>query len=77
VPPVPPLAVRLTLVPAHRLALLGVIVIVGELVMVTSTVWVLVHIPLVQVTVYVVLLLGVAVTVAPVVALNPVLGDQV
>jgi len=77
VPPEPPLAVRLTLEPAQRLALLGVIVIVGELVMVTSTVWVLVHIPLVQVTVYIVLLLGVAVTVAPVVALNPVLGDQV
>jgi len=74
---VPPLAVRLTLEPAQRLALLGVIVIVGELVIVTSTVWVLVHIPLVQVTVYVVLLLGVAVTVAPVVLLNPVLGDQV
>jgi len=51
VPPVPPLAVRLTLEPAHRLALLGLMVIAGELVMLTSTVWVLVHIPLVQVTV--------------------------
>ena len=76
-PPVPPLAVSVTLEPAHRLALLGVIVIVGVLVMVIATVFVLVQIPLVQVTVYVVLLPGVAVTVAPVAALKPVLGDQV
>jgi len=51
VPPVPPLAVRLTLEPAHRLALLGVILIVGAVVTVMVTVFVLVHIPLVQVTV--------------------------
>ena len=76
-PPVPPLAVSVTLDPAHRLALLGVIVIVGVVVTVMTTVFVLVQIPSVQVTVYVVLLPGVAVTVAPVVALKPVLGDQV
>jgi hypothetical protein len=72
-----PLAVTLTEPPAQYEGEDGESVTVGEGFTVTVTVVVLVHpAPLVPVIVYVVVTVGEAETVAPVVALNPVAGAQ-
>ena len=72
-----PLAVRLVpLPPVHMLATAGVTVTVGVGFTVTTTVASLEQLPLVPVTVYDVVTVGLAVTVAPTVALNPVAGLQ-
>lgn len=61
-----------------QLALFGVSVMVGFGLMITATVLVAVQPEaVVPVTVYTVLIVGLAVTVAPVIALSPVVGDQV
>jgi hypothetical protein len=78
VPPVPPLATKLTAAPVeHLVALLGVTIIEVVGVTVTNLVTITVHIPLVQVAVYVVVAVGVAITVAPVVTFNELAGPQV
>jgi hypothetical protein len=74
---VAPLAVKLVPTPEHTEADEGVTVTVGVVLTVMATDWVELHEPLVPVTVYVVVEPGVAVTVAPVVALKPVEGLQV
>jgi hypothetical protein len=77
VPPEPPEAVRSVLVPEQTVADDGVIVIAGDVVTVTVTVVVALHDALLHVTVYVVDVLGDAVTDEPVDALNDVFGAQV
>jgi hypothetical protein len=74
---VAPLAVKPTLLPEHIDAEPGVTVTVGDGAIVTTTVFVLVHEPLVPVTVYVVVVAGFAVTDAVLVALKPVAGAHV
>jgi len=71
---VAPLAVNPVPVPEHTVAEDGVTVTVGVGVTVIATIWVSVQDPLVPTTVYVVVVAGVAVTLAPVVALRPVAG---
>jgi hypothetical protein len=72
-----PLAFKLTPGPlAHMLAADGVTVTAGVALTVIVTVAVPVHVPLLPVTVYVVVVAGLAVTVAPTVALKPVAGAQ-
>jgi len=72
-----PLAVNDTFPPGHIVDAGGTTVIVGNGFTVTFTVAVFVHPPEVPVTVYVVVLPGLAVTDEPVVALNPVPGLHV
>jgi hypothetical protein len=74
---VAPLAVSATPLPEHIVDEAGVTVTVGSGVTVTVTVWLALHEPLVPVTVYVLVDAGLAVTVAPVVALKPVPGAHV
>lgn len=71
-----PDAVRLTLFPAQTLGAEGETEMVGFEFTVTVAVEEAVHPALVPVTVYVVVVVGFAVTVAPVDALRPVTGDQ-
>jgi len=73
-----PLAVKLVPVPPlHMLAEAGVTITVGVLLTVIVTVCVLVQLPVVPVTVYVVVIPGLAVTDAPTVPLNPAAGAHV
>lgn len=71
-----PLAVKVALLPAHMVTLAGVTETVGTVFTVTTTVVDPEHPPVVPVTVYVVVAVGEAVTVAPVVPLKPVEGDH-
>ena len=71
-----PFAVSVTFCPIQIVDEDGDIVIVGNGLTVTVTCAVLVHVPLVPVIVYVVVVVGFAVTVFPVVALNPAAGLQ-
>jgi len=74
---VPPLAVKPTVLPEHIVGVGGTTLIVGNGFTVIVTVAVLLHGPVVPVTVYVVVEPGVAVTLAPVVALKPAAGLHV
>lgn len=73
---VAPPAVRLTVLPAHTVAGDGTTVTVGVGFTVMVTEAVELHVPEVPVIVYVVVTVGLAVTLAPVVVLNPVAGAQ-
>ena len=74
---VAPLAVKLVELPLHILAAPEETVTVGNVFTVTATVFVFTHpFALVPVTVYVVVTVGLATTVAPVLALNPLVGDH-
>lgn len=73
---VAPLAVSVVLPPVQMVLESGVTVITGSGVTVTVVVAVDEQLPVVPVTVYVVVLVGLAVTFAPVVPLKPVAGDQ-
>jgi hypothetical protein len=73
---VEPLAVKFVLLPIHILAEEGVTVIVFTGFTVTADVCVFEQLPEVPVTVYVVFVVGLAITVVPVVVFNPVDGDH-
>lgn len=74
---VAPYARKVKLSPEQRLGAGGTTEITGIVLTVTRTVVLDWHIPLVPVTVYKVVTVGLAVTVAPVVALSPAAGAQV
>ena len=71
-----PLAVRVKLSPEHRLADGGTTLTTGVACTVTNTVVLVTQAPMVPVTVYRVVTVGLAVTAAPVVALKPEAGLQ-
>jgi hypothetical protein len=73
---VAPLAVSPTLLPLHIPGLAGITVTVGVGFTVTVIIWVPLQVPVVPVTVYVVVAIGLAFTVVPTVALNPAAGAQ-
>ena len=72
-----PPAFRVTLPPVHNIGADGVTVTFSALETVITTDWVSLQEPVVPVTVYVVVTVGVAFTIAPVVTFNPVPGLQV
>jgi len=74
---VAPYARRVKLSPEQRLGAGGTTEITGIVLTVTSTVVLEEHMPLVPVTLYNVVTMGLAVTVAPVVALKPAAGAHV